>query len=92
MRYIGWTLWSAGLAFAILGTINAWKSSDLYVDIVYKVRVDLVERWNERITKEDLRYDLSSAQDDMIDQRQAGYILISSLMGIGTILIVRRKK
>ena len=62
------------------------------MDIVYKVRLKSVDVANREITKEDLKYDLGSAQQDMIDQRQAGYILISGLMGLGTILIVRRKQ
>ena len=92
-KYIGWMLWMLGLAFAILGTMNAKKSSDLYVDVVYNVRVSINERMKKKeIEKEDLYFDLQSVQSHLTEQRKMGYVLISALMGIGTILVVKKGK
>ena len=82
-----------GLAFAILGTMNAKKPSDIYVDVVYNARLTVNESMMKKeILKEDLYFDLQSVQSYLTEQRKMGYVLISTLMGVGTILVVKIRK
>ena len=93
MKYTGWILWTLGIAFAVLGTINAKKSSDEYLDAIFKARISINEGMKkEEISNHDLKFDLESLQKEMASQRKIGYILIASLMGFGTILIRRRER
>ena len=93
MKITGWLLWISGLVFAIVGTKNAKESSDVYVDNVYNARLSIAEAMTgSKIDEDDLKFDLESLQEQLTEQRKVGYLIISGLMGLGTVLILLNPK